>query len=69
MLMAMAQRLNHLLMIGRLTELHIFYYQVEVEERKAWGQEVIYISTSVEVEVSNKQITDLKWAIMNPTAS
>lgn len=60
MLTVMVQVLNHLLMTDLSTELHIFYYKVEVEERKAWGQEVKYISTNVEVEVNNKQITHLK---------
>lgn len=61
MLMVMIQVLNHLLMTDCLTELYFFFnYKVEVEERKAWGQEVKYSSMSVEVEVNNKQITDLK---------
>lgn len=60
MLMVMVLVLNHVPMTELLTELHIFYYKikVEVEERKAWGQEVKYISMSVEVEViTNKSLT------------
>lgn len=70
MLMVMVQVLSHLQMTDLLAELHIFYYKIkgEVQERKAWGQEVKWISTSMEVEVNNKQITDLKLVIMNPIA-
>lgn len=42
MLMVMVQVLSHLQMTDLLAELHIFYYKNkgEVQERKAWGQEV-----------------------------
>lgn len=42
MLMVMVLVLNYVPMTKLLTELHIFYYEIkaEVEERKAWGQEV-----------------------------
>lgn len=58
MLMVMVQVLNHLQMTDLLTELLIIYckYKGEVEDRKAWGQEVKYISMSMEVEINNKQI-------------
>lgn len=58
MLMVMVQVLNHLQMTDLLTELLIIYckYKGEVEDRKARGQEVKYISMSMEVEINNKQI-------------
>lgn len=43
-------------------ELRIIEYkkQDEVEEGNTWGQEVKYISTSMEEEINNRPITDLE---------